>query len=135
MFIMRAGVFTGRLPAILSRDGLSVRPARLRRRAIRRLCVETVHVLMIARRIVSRERKGDTVFSTLSKGPIRAAIWRAACGLTTFGTNPGSAVPNLGVVASVAASAESISLFLDCWSPSRICSSQLLIASPADMSL
>ena len=134
MFVLRAGVFTGRLATNLTRDGSTVRLALFRCRIIRRLGVLTVHVLLIARRIVSRERKVATVFITISNGPMRAAIWRATCGLTPRGMNPGSAVPDLCEVSAVAASADSISLFLEGWNPLRSCSSQLRMASSVDMS-
>ena len=132
MFSLRAGVCTGRLDAILTRDGSSVRLTVLKCRIIRCLCVLTMRVLMIVRRIVSRERKATTVRIALSKGSMRAAIRRAISGLTPRGANPGSAVPDLWEVDAVAARADSTSLFLEGWNPLRSCSSQERIDSSAE---
>ena len=133
MFSLRAGVFTGRLAASLTRDGSRVRLTVLKCRIIRCLCVLTMRVLRIVRRIIWRDRKATTVFSTLSKGSMRAAIWRAISGLTHCGMNPCSAAPDLWEVAAVAASADSISLFLEGSNPLRSCSSQERIASSAEV--
>ena len=133
MFSLRAGVFTGRLAASLTRDGSRVILTVLMCRIIRCLCVLTMRVLRIVRRIFRRDRKATTVFSTLSKGSMRAAIWRAISGLTPCGMNPGSAVPDLCEVAAVAASTDSSSLFLEGWNPLRRCSSHERIASSAEL--
>ena len=92
-----------------------------------------MHVSMIVIRIIWGDRSATTVFRTLSNGSMRSAIWRAVSGLTPFGMNPGSAVPDLWEVAAVDASADSISLFLDGWCPLRSCSPQGGIASSAEV--
>ena len=106
IFIVRAGVRTGRLAASLSRSGSSVRLTLLRLWIILCLCVLTVRLFRMVRRITSRELSVTAAFRTLSNGPIRDAIWRATCGLTPRGRNAGNAVPDRCVVAAVAASTE-----------------------------
>ena len=133
MFSLRAGAFSGRLDAGLTRDGSIVRLADLKRRIVRRLCVSTMNVSMVARRIVPRECKATTAPVTLSKGSIRAAIWRAISGLTPCGMNPGSDAPGLRAVAAVDTSADSISLFLEVRGPLRSCPPQGRDASSAEV--
>ena len=120
MFRLRAGVRAGRLAASLSRIGLSARLARFGNLMALRLCVLTVQLFRIVRRMKSRERSGTAVFSTRSKGPMRGAIRRATCGLTPRGMNPGKAAPDLCEVEAVAANTAWICLFLDGWSQPRI---------------
>ena len=120
MFRLRAGGRAGRLAESLSRIGLSRRLSRFRYLVALRLCVLIVHLFRIVRRMNSRERIGTAVFSTRSKGSMRDAIWRATCGLTPRGMNPGDAAPVLCEVEAVAASAAWICLFLDGWDHRRI---------------
>ena len=120
MLSLRAGVRTGRLSAILSRVGCSLRLTHFRCRVVLRLIVLTAHVFNVVRRIVVRGRADSAVLSTLSKGPLCVAIWRAVAWLTPRGINPGNATPERCEVAAVATSADWACLFLGGCNPSLI---------------
>ena len=128
MFSLRAGVRAGRLLVRLSRSGCNLRLSHLRCLIALCLKVLTVHLFRVVLRSVVRERADSAVFSTLSKGSMFVAIWRAVSGLTPRGMNPGSATPDRCAVAAVEASTALRSLFLDGWNPSRILFSQFEMA-------
>ena len=77
-----------------------------------RLIVLTVHVFNVVRRIVVRERADSAVLSTLPKGSICVAIWRAVEEFTPRGMKHGKATPERCEVAAVEDSADWIRLFL-----------------------
>ena len=132
MCSLRAGVRTGRLAASIARNGWSLRLTHFRCRIVLRLCVLTVHVFIVVHRIVLRERIGAAVFSTLSKGSICVAIWRAVEGHTPREMKHGNATPERCEVAAVEAISDWICLFLDGRNPFLIRCSHSLMACCAE---
>ena len=133
MLSLRAGVRTGRLAASLSRIGCSSGLTHFRRRIVFRLIVLTVHVFNEVRRIVLRERADSAALSTLSKGSICDAIWRAAVGLTHRGVKHDKAEPERWEVATVGDNADWVCLFLGGWNPSLISPPHYSMGSSAEI--
>ena len=131
ILMLRAGARPGSLYDSLLRSGSNSRLTRFMYRIARCLCVLTVRLFRIERRIILRARNGSAAFNTIAKGPIRDAIWRAACGLTPRGMNSGNASPERCEVAAVAANTDRSCLFLDDWGPTRNCSSHSRMALSA----